>query len=90
LVVLCGGPEAYRVLRRDGKKHPSPNAGRVEAAFAGALGVRLGGVNAYGGRVEHRPEMGDGKAPEVRDIRRAVRLSAAVTFAAAAIIGVLR
>ncbi|WP_396453756.1 cobalamin biosynthesis protein [Actinomadura sp.] len=90
LVVLCGGPEAYRVLRRDGKKHPSPNAGRVEAAFAGALGVRLGGVNAYGGRVEHRPEMGDGKAPGVRDIRRAVRLSAAVTFAAAAIIGVLR
>ncbi len=34
--------------------------------------------------------MGDGKAPEVRDIRRAVRLSAAVTFAAAVVIGVLR
>ncbi|MFB4307036.1 cobalamin biosynthesis protein [Actinomadura sp. GTD37] len=90
LVVLCGGSEAWRVLRRDGGKHPSPNAGRVEAAFAGALGVRLGGVNAYGGRVERRPEMGDGRAPEVKDIRRAVRLSAAVTFAAAAIVGVLR
>ncbi|WP_371953109.1 cobalamin biosynthesis protein [Actinomadura monticuli] len=90
LVVVCGGSEAWRILRRDGKKHPSPNAGQVEAAFAGALGVRLGGVNAYGGRVERRPEMGDGKAPEVRDIRRAVGLSAAVTFAAAALIGVLR
>ena len=89
-VVVCGGPKAWRVLKKDGKKHPSPNAGRVEAAFAGALGVRLGGVNAYGGRVERRPEMGDGRAPAVRDIRKAVRLSAAVTFAAAVAIGVLR
>lgn len=86
LVALCSGREAWRVLRRDGAKHPSPNAGRCEAAFAGALGVRLGGANAYGGRVERRPEMGDGRAPEVRDIRRAVRLSAAVTFAAAAVV----
>jgi adenosylcobinamide-phosphate synthase len=90
LVVACGGPKALRVLRKDGKKHPSPNAGRVEAAFAGALDVRLGGANAYGGRVERRPEMGDGRAPAVRDIRKAVRLSAAVTFAAAVAIGVLR
>ncbi|NKZ03710.1 cobalamin biosynthesis protein [Actinomadura latina] len=90
LVAVCGGPEAWRVLRRDGRKHPSPNAGRVEAAFAGALGVRLGGVNAYGGRVERRPEMGEGRAPEARDIRRAVRFSAAATFAAAVVIGVLR
>jgi adenosylcobinamide-phosphate synthase len=90
LVALCSGREAWRVLRRDGAKHPSPNAGRCEAAFAGALGVRLGGVNAYGGRVERRPEMGDGRAPEVRDIRRAVRLSAAVTFAAAAVVWSVR
>ncbi|WP_344261778.1 cobalamin biosynthesis protein [Actinomadura napierensis] len=86
LVVLCAGRDAWRVLRRDGAKHPSPNAGRCEAAFAGALGVRLGGTNAYGGSVEKRPEMGDGRAPEVRDIGRAVRLSAAVTFAAAALV----
>ncbi|MFD0850781.1 cobalamin biosynthesis protein, partial [Actinomadura adrarensis] len=69
---------AWRVFLRDGGRHPSPNAGRCEAAFAGALGVKLGGVNAYGGRVERREEMGDGRAPEVRDVRRAVRLSAAV------------
>lgn len=90
LVALCSGREAWRVLLRDGKKHPSPNAGRCEAAFAGALGVRLGGVNEYGGRVERRPEMGDGRPPEVRDIRRAVKLSAVVTFAAAAAIWALR
>ncbi|WP_121434391.1 cobalamin biosynthesis protein [Actinomadura pelletieri] len=90
LVGLCSGREAWRVFLRDGKKHPSPNAGRVEAAFAGALGVRLGGVNEYGGRVERRPEMGDGRAPEARDIRRAVGLSAVVTFAAAAVVRSLR
>lgn len=90
LVALCSGRDAWRVLRRDGGNHPSPNAGRCEAAFAGALGVRLGGTNSYGGAVERRPEMGDGRAPEVRDIGRAVRLSAAVTFAAAALVWGLR
>ncbi|QFG21230.1 cobalamin biosynthesis protein [Actinomadura sp. WMMB 499] len=89
LVALFGGPDAWRVLLRDGGNHPSPNAGRCEAAFAGALGVRLGGTNAYGGLVERRPEMGDGRAPEVRDIRRAVRLSAGVTFAAAGLAAVV-
>lgn len=90
LVSLCSGGEAWRVFRHDGGKHPSPNAGRCEAAFAGALGVRLGGENEYGGRTERRPEMGDGRAPEVRDIRRAVKLSAVVTFATAAIVWATR
>ncbi|MEV4254312.1 cobalamin biosynthesis protein, partial [Spirillospora sp. NPDC049652] len=75
--------EAWRVLRRDGASHPSPNAGRCEAAFAGALDVRLGGANNYGGRIEKRPELGDGRSPEVADIRRAVRLSGRVTAATA-------
>jgi adenosylcobinamide-phosphate synthase len=84
---LAGGSPrvTYRVLRRDGARHPSPNAGRCEAAFAGALGVRLGGVNVYESRVEHRPELGDGTAPEPSDIRRAVRLSRAVVLASAAL-----
>ncbi len=75
--------DAYATLRRDGGAHPSPNAGRCEAAFAGALGIRLGGLNTYGDRVEHRPELGDGRAPEPYDIRRAVRLSRWVTAGAA-------
>ncbi|MCP2341982.1 cobalamin biosynthesis protein CobD [Actinomadura rupiterrae] len=75
--------EAWRVLRRDGASHPSPNAGRCEAAFAGALDVRLGGANAYGGQVEKRPELGDGRSPEVGDIRRAVGLSRRVTVVSA-------
>ncbi|MEV5708531.1 cobalamin biosynthesis protein [Actinoallomurus sp. NPDC052274] len=84
--LVGGSPRAsYAILRRDGAAHPSPNAGRCEAAFAGALGVRLGGVNVYGNRVEHRPELGDGRAAELADIRRAVRLSRAVTVASAAV-----
>ncbi|KWX01543.1 Adenosylcobinamide-phosphate synthase [Carbonactinospora thermoautotrophica] len=77
---LVGGSraETWRVLRRDGARHPSPNAGRCEAAAAGALGLRLGGANRYGTHVEHRPELGDGRPPEVLDIRRAVLLSRAV------------
>jgi adenosylcobinamide-phosphate synthase len=73
---------AMRAVLRDGARHPSPNAGRCEAAFAGALGLRLGGTNVYGGVTEVRPELGDGRAPEPDDIRRAIRLSRAVTAAA--------
>lgn len=80
---------ALRVWRRDGARHPSPNAGRVEAAFAGALGVRLGGRNVYGGRVEDRPVLGggpDGRAgrePTAADLERAARLSLRVGLLAA-------
>ena len=73
---------AARAVLRDGARHPSPNAGRCEAAFAGALGLRLGGTNVYGGVTEVRPGLGDGRAPEPDDIRRAIRLSQAVTAAA--------
>jgi adenosylcobinamide-phosphate synthase len=64
--------------RRDGHRHPSPNGGQVEAAFAGALGVRLGGANRYGDAIEHRPHLGDGRPPDTAAIRRAARLSACV------------
>ena len=81
---LAGGSRrrSYETLRRDGGAHPSPNAGRCEAAVAGALGVRLGGANTYHGRPERRPDLGDGRPPEVADVRRAVRLARAVTLAA--------
>ena len=78
LAVVAGGSPrgAVRAWRTDAAKHPSPNAGPVEASFAGALGVRLGGTLSYGGRVEHRPVLnGGGRAVDVTDIDRAVRLS---------------
>ncbi|HWH92956.1 MAG TPA: cobalamin biosynthesis protein, partial [Baekduia sp.] len=61
---------------------------RVEAAFAGALGVTLGGANEYDGRIEHRPRLGSGPPPDTAALRRAVRLSAvtsAVLVAAASV-----
>ena len=84
---LVGGSPAValRTMRRDGADHPSPNAGRCEAAFAGALGVRLGGTNVYGSRVEERGLLGDGPPPAATDIARAVRLSRAVGVASVAL-----
>ncbi|MGW8889201.1 cobalamin biosynthesis protein [Streptomyces sp. NPDC055749] len=83
LAVTAGGRprQAVRAWRADARKHPSPNAGPVEASFAGALGVRLGGTLAYGGRVEHRPVLNGeaGRAVETADIERAVRLSRRVS-----------
>ena len=73
---------ALRVLRRDGGQHPSPNAGRCEAAFAGSLAVRLGGQNVYHGRTEQRGFLGDGAPPQAADVARAVRLSRLVSVAA--------
>jgi adenosylcobinamide-phosphate synthase len=77
-------PAAWQAWRRDAAAHPSPNAGVIEAAFAGALGVRLGGTNVYyGHRVEHRAVMNGGHPPEPRDIPRAARLARRVGRAAA-------
>lgn len=91
LVAVCapvvgGSPvAALRAWRRDAGRHPSPNAGVVEAAFAGALGVRLGGPTQYAHELEIRPTLGDGPPPQVADLRRAVRLSRAVQLAAAGV-----
>jgi adenosylcobinamide-phosphate synthase len=82
---LAGGsaPGALRAWRLDGAAHPSPNSGRCEASLAGALGLRLGGRNVYGSRVEDRPRLGDGRPAETADIPRAVALSRSVWLAAA-------
>ena len=50
---------AIRVILRDAQLQPSPNAGYPEAALAGALGVRLGGLNYYFGRPVEKPFLGD-------------------------------
>lgn len=70
-------------VRYQAGAHPSPNAGVAEAAFAAALGVRLGGENRYGDRLEIRPPLGSGPPPGMGDIDRAVRLSRHVSLAAA-------
>lgn len=74
---------AWRSWRRDAAAHPSPNAGVVEAAFAGVLDLHLGGTNRYGDRVEHRAVLGDGPAARPDRIPAATRVAARVGWGAA-------
>ena len=73
------------VVRRDAPRHPSPNGGVIESAFAAALGIRLGGENSYGGVAEDRGRLGDGRPPAPADGARAIRLArhTAIAFAVA-------
>lgn len=67
--------EVVRTAARDGRAHPSPNAGPVEAGFAAALGLRLGGRTVYASGVEDRPTLGRGRAVTVADLPHAVDLA---------------
>lgn len=85
-LAVGGSPRRTVSALADRRDHPSPNAGWCEAAAAGALDVRLGGTNTYAGARETRGTLhAAGRAPEVADIRRAVRLSRAVGLGAAAL-----
>jgi adenosylcobinamide-phosphate synthase len=70
----------WKVLRRDGRKHPSPNSGRPEAAMAGILGVKMGGTNFYDGIAQDRPVLGqEGRDPGSGDIRLATKVMVAAS-----------
>jgi len=86
IVALCSPArvgDIVRAVRRQAPGHPSPNAGVIEAAFAAALGLRLGGTNRYGDVVEHRVRLGDGRAATPGDIARARLLARRVTVVVA-------
>ena len=73
--------EAWRMMRRDAAKHPSPNGGFTEATVAGALGIRLGGLNYYSGRPSFRTYMGEPRQElSPRHISGAIRLMYAATI----------
>lgn len=84
---LVGGStrDGWTAVRTQAGQHPSPNGGQVESAFAGVLGVTLGGRNVYGGVEEDRGELGHGPAPKPSDLARANRLALAVSVGAVAI-----
>ena len=67
--------QSWRTARREGSHHSSPNAGYAEAAFAGALSIKLNGPNYYGGVLVDKPWLGkEFAAVQVADIARACRL----------------
>lgn len=80
MVALCplaglDGRGAWRIWRRDRRKHKSPNSAQTEAAMAGALGVELAGDAWYFGELHHKPTLGDNlRSIRPEDIRRANRL----------------
>jgi adenosylcobinamide-phosphate synthase len=81
---------AWRIAWRDGQKNLSPNAGIAEAAVAGALGVRLGGVMERRGRPANQPEIGDPVvplAPEHLPAANRLMLMATIIAAAAFLAG---
>lgn len=82
-VAVAGNPfRAVKIWRRDAASHASPNAGVCESVFAGALGVRLGGSDSYGGVGRERSVIGAGlRQPQQGDIARAARLMLASVMA---------
>lgn len=72
---------AWRMMRRDAANHPSPNGGFTEATVAGALGIRLGGLNSYFGRPSFRTYMGEPRQElSPQHISDAIRLMYAATI----------
>ena len=80
-ILLEKGRAVFRTAVREGANHASPNAGYPEAAFAGALGVRLNGPNYYGGRLVEKPFIGiQFQRPEGAHIKKACDLMLLTAF----------
>ena len=90
-LVGLNAPNAWRIMRRDAVKHPSPNAGISEAMMAGALSVQLGGTNYYGGIASHRPTLGDPhrilNAEDILATSKVVNLTAWLAVGLMALVG---
>lgn len=85
---------AMKIMRRDGRKHKSPNAGVPEAAMAGALGVRLGGPSYYGGELVDKPYIGDDSGAAFQGMTETalslVRLASLLAMTASVLVSLLR
>lgn len=85
------GKNAWRIFKRDRKKHKSPNAAHTEAVMAGALNVRLAGDAWYFGKLFKKPFIGDDIRPvERQDIARACRLEYATALLQLLVLGALK
>lgn len=83
--------QSTSVMLRDAKLHPSPNSGWPEAAVAGALGVRLGGVNYYFGRESFRTYMGNKRQElQAEDINRVIKIMYMVSLLGTGVFTLLR
>lgn len=82
---------AYKIWRRDKRKHASPNSAQTESAMAGALGIQLAGPASYFGKVVDKPTIGDPlREPEPSDILRANRMLYTASLLCLVLLGGLR
>lgn len=64
--------DSWKIMKRDGRNHSSPNSGISEAAAAGSLGIQLGGENRYFGEIVRKPTIGDAaKKIDRSDVKKA-------------------
>lgn len=85
------GKNAWKIWRRDRRKHASPNSAQTESACAGALRVRLAGDAVYFGKLHKKEYLGDPLRPiEPEDIRRAGRLMYATAFLMLVVFGAVK
>ena len=69
------GRNAFRIWKRDRRKHASPNSAQTESVAAGALHIELAGPASYFGRRVEKPTLGDGDRPiEKADVGRTAKL----------------
>jgi adenosylcobinamide-phosphate synthase len=86
---LRRGRQAIAIVRRDARRHESPNAGYPEAAMAGGLGVQLGGPAVYDRDTIVHPRIGDPVCPatidDIASARIILRIATVIAFFAIAI-----
>lgn len=81
IILRLDWQNAFKMMRRDASKHPSPNGGYAEATVAGALNIRLGGMNYYFGQPHFRAYMGEpNESLEAAHILGAIRLMYTATI----------
>jgi adenosylcobinamide-phosphate synthase len=91
LLPNCNASSSVRTWQEDNGKHRSPNAGQPESAMAGALQVRLGGLNIYDGKPQTTPELGSTfPQPTVKHARTSLRLAAFVSIVGFAAVLIFR
>lgn len=89
---FCGldARNAWRMWRRDGRNHASPNSAQTEAAAAGALNIQLAGDAWYFGKLYPKKTIGDGnRAVAIEDIVKVNRLMYAASVQAVVLAVVL-
>lgn len=85
------GKNAWKIWRRDRRKHASPNSAQTESVCAGALRVRLAGDAVYFGKLHKKEYLGDALRPiEAEDIRRAGKLMYVTAFLVLLVFGVVK